>query len=306
MIRSSMSLTLVLAVLACSTAGAAAAGVDDAPATPRPWMQSAKQPAEAVRALKAVYHDRDLALFDRLLSSDYRFHTYDEQLRQWDLEGMDKTFELRSARCLFRSDPGDTSCPKDAPAPRHIEIAMKGVRLSDDPEHPDSTQHYVLGLADAFEFDIELPDGTRLQTAPATHVFHLVRGDAAVLGAGQPADAQHWYIRRWIERASERGPDGPGRPWTGTGAPGVLSVRPLANPSDPDLETVCVLPAAGGAELAVYDVQGRHCITHRLRDAGAGEHRVKAGEGARLGPGIYWVRLTQPGRRAAAHMVTVR
>jgi hypothetical protein len=306
MFRAWLSLALVVTAQAGFAASAPTAAAAGAPAAPQPWRVGTKQPAEAVRALQVVYHDRDLALLDRLLTTDYRFHTYDENLREWDLKGMDKAFEMASARCLFRADPGDTSCPGDPPRPERIEIDMKDVRLADDPEHPDSSGHYVLGMAEAFEFDIELPDHTRLTTSPATHVFHLVRGDAALLDPRQPADAGHWYIRRWIERASEPGPKGPGRPWNETGAPDVLAVRPLANPSDPDLETVCVLPTGDGAELAVYDVQGRHCVTHRLPAAAAGERRVKAGEGARLHPGIYWVRLTQPGQRAVSHMVTVR
>ncbi len=288
--------------------GTPARATPDNPVTPAVSDSvSTAQPAGAVRALQAAYRTRDLERFGALLTDEYRFHAYDETGRYWDMTGFDRDFELVSARCLFGSDPPDTSCPKGMPPAKALDLQMKGLRLAEDPEHPDSTDQFAIVVAEQFRVVIDLPDDRRLETSPGQHVFHVVRGDAARLSHGQIADAQHWYLRRWIAYTDAPGPTGPGAPSPpSAAAPGVLAVRPVANPSGRDLEVWYSLASAEPAELMVFDVQGRRCATRTLRGQDAGPHRIAMGTGARLQPGIYWVRLAQTGQRAVAQMVAVR
>ncbi len=268
---------------------------------------STAQPAGPLHALQEAYRARDIALFTSLLTSDYRYHFYDETGRTWNLVGFTREKEIRSASCLFGSEPGDTLCPKEFPPADSIALTVHGTRLADDPEHPDSTEHYALVIAEQFVLHAWLPSGMDLLTDPSTHAFHVVRGDVAHLTAGQPADSLHWYIRRWVTNVTSPGPDGPPRDLPSEPTPaGVLALRPLPNPTVPDLPLCFTLPEGGNAELAVYDVQGRRCIARTLRGYGAGEHTLAVGSGAQLRPGLYWARLTQPGHGAVTRMITVR
>jgi hypothetical protein len=51
------------------------------------------------------------------------------------------------------------------------------------------------------------------------------------------------------------------------------------------------LPARGSARLDLMDLSGRRVASRDLSALGAGRHRVELGEGAKLAPGVYVVRL---------------
>lgn len=266
-----------------------------------------EHPGQVIGALETAYRTRDLDLFASLLTEDYRFHSYDAQLRRWDEAGFTRDFEITSARCLMRAAE-DTSCKQ--PAPAWIEIRLRGVRLTDDPEHPDSTEHYALAIGQDFQWRMGLPEGDTLELSPSTHVFHLVRGDVARLTPGQPADARHWYVRRWIEQADAPGPGEDTNPApSGWLSPGQLALRADQNPSGRDLVVWYTLGRDEQATLTVYDVQGRRRIQRSVPGAGGpttGERRLALGLGGRLEPGIHWVRLEQRGLPAVTKKVTVR
>lgn len=65
------------------------------------------------------------------------------------------------------------------------------------------------------------------------------------------------------------------------------------------------LPEAGPAALELYDLTGRKLWSRDVGDAGPGEHAVRIGDGARLPPGVYLVRLVQGRRVATARIVVV-
>ena len=54
-------------------------------------------------------------------------------------------------------------------------------------------------------------DGVIIYNLTSTRVFHLVRGDVAVLRPGQEKSASRWYIRRWEDLSASFGfaPRGP-------------------------------------------------------------------------------------------------
>ena len=148
-----------------------------------------------------------------------------------------------------------------------------------------------------------------------------MRGDVALLVGGQLADADHWYIRRWIEDVSgirealaQRKGDcgeppapvpGPRSSARAPAPPLVLAVRPLANPACAALAVTCDLPGAEPARVDVYDVSGRLVNTRRFEVKAAGNLTVDAGAGAHLLPGVYWVRLGQATRKPSTRMVVV-
>ncbi|HEU5322294.1 MAG TPA: hypothetical protein VFX28_15930, partial [Methylomirabilota bacterium] len=166
-------------------------------------------------------------------------------------------------------------------------------------------------------------DGQVMQVPPSVHVLHVVRGDAAVRVAGQPADSTRWYIRRWLndvsavagalrERDGGCGEQDPAPPPTvspasapSPGVPTALAIRPLMNPACAELVVTCELPGREPARVEVYDVSGRLVNRRDVRVEGAGIVRVEAGKGARILPGIYWVRLGQAARRPSTSMVVV-
>lgn len=69
-------------------------------------------------------------------------------------------------------------------------------------------------------------------------------------------------------------------------------VRP--NPARGGVLTVhFVLPSAAPARLELLDVRGRRVAGREVGSLGAGRHALDLGEGRRLAPGLYWVRLQQ-------------
>ncbi len=71
-------------------------------------------------------------------------------------------------------------------------------------------------------------------------------------------------------------------------------IRP--NPAIGRFNLVFDLPLSAAANLELWDVQGRRVETRDLGDLGPGRHSIALGEGARLAPGVYLVRLIQGSR----------
>jgi hypothetical protein len=78
------------------------------------------------------------------------------------------------------------------------------------------------------------------------------------------------------------------------------------NPSVGQLRVAFTLASAAPATLEVVSVSGRVVARRDVGELGAGEHVVELAGGARLSPGVYWIRLAQAGRRLAARGVVFR
>jgi hypothetical protein len=95
------------------------------------------------------------------------------------------------------------------------------------------------------------------------------------------------------------------------GAPRELSfARATPNPSSGPMELVFALPTPGPASLAIFDVNGR-CVRELLAGVQeAGEHRVSwdiaRQDGSRVGPGLYFARLTFAGRTLVHRLTLLR
>ena len=213
---------------------------------------------------------------------------------------------------------GDTlTAPVDS-----VGMILDGIGENVDPEHPDSTQHYRVLSVRRFEFGWRTSRGMRVSATSSLHVFHLVRGDVALLEPGQPASPERWYVRRWLEDVSgldaelarrvgdcgEPAAPVPGSHSAAAGTatvPTVLAVRALTNPACAKLEVTCDLPGKEPARVEVYDVSGRRVNQRDVAVASAGTMTIEAGHGATLNPGVYWVRLGQGLRPPITRMVVV-
>jgi hypothetical protein len=98
-------------------------------------------------------------------------------------------------------------------------------------------------------------------------------------------------------------------PETWVDVPAALSfaldgLRP--NPALDEFAISFTLPTAARATLELFDASGRRLIAREVGSFGAGRHRLRLDEGARLVSGVYWIRLTQAGRVLTARGVVVR
>lgn len=306
----------VLVAMSLSLAAVANAASTSIP----PVNQPVAGPQAALERLADAFRDRSASGVVATFSGDYRFHSSGDSLLVY-VNGTSRDEEARTWRSVFEGVTRDGVTlvqPADS-----VGCIVDGVGQSLDPEHPDSTQHFRVITVKRFELRIRRPDGQTLETPFGTHVFHVVRGDAAVLAEGQSADPDRWYIRRWLEDVTgvrkalgeRKGDCGEQEPMAESaatpalaGAPAIpmtLGIRALTNPACAALRVSCDLPGAEPAKLEVYDVSGRLVNTRQLAVKAAGTVAVDAGAGARLLPGVYWVRLGQATRRPSTQMVVV-
>jgi len=269
---------------------------------------------EMAEGYRALSPDAVVATF----TADYRYHAVGDSLHKY-LSGATREDEARVVRGLLHGviRNGDTLLA----GADSVGIVIDGFNEGVDPEHPDSTQQYRIVTVGRFEIGFRTRN-VRISTPATVHVFHLVRGDVAQLVEGQPADPERWYIRRWLEDISgvrlalgERQGGCGEEPASATGLssrgrggaplPTVLAVRPLTNPACAKLEVTCDLPGREPAHVDVYDVSGRLVNRRDVPVASAGTVTIEAGAGAKLLPGIYWVRLRQAARRPSTRMVAV-
>lgn len=285
-------------------------------------------PTAAIHSLARAYGDRSIQEFAALLSADYRFHSNTSGVAGMGVfvDGFTREHELTSASELFGVAPREGAAGR--PAATRITATLDSLSEGPDPEHPDSTSHFRVVAARRFQLGISLASGDTIVTGPGLHVFHLVRGDAAIRVEGQPADSSRWYFRRWLEDvagvtlalAEKQGGCGDAVPNPGVsarseggapvspasaGAPVNLAIHPLGNPACPTLKLTCDLPGTEPGLLEVFDVTGRMMNRRNLPSLAPGTVRVEAGVGARIMPGVYWVRLSQGARRPTTKMIVV-
>jgi hypothetical protein len=202
-----------------------------------------------------------------------------------------------------------------------VGLVMDGIGEGVDPEHPDSTQHYRVLSVRRFEYGWRTTRGERFVTSSNLHVFHVVRGDVAQLDSSQLPDSSRWYVRRWLEDITALNAELLARqgvcgeplaavagPRSGSGTPALptlLAVHALENPACAKLEIRCDLPGLEPARVEVYDVTGRRVNQRDVSVGAAGTVTIEAGKGAKIYPGVYWVRVGQGLRHPVTRMVVV-
>jgi len=283
-----------------------------------PANQPLAGPQAAVERYFGAWRDRSPDEIAAVLTADYTAHMYDRELRDLGsfLSGSGRDMEIRVQRNLLtgsRQDGRLVMAPFDT-----VTMFADGFSEAPDPEHPDSAGFYRVILVRRVQGHFGRRDGTHWDIQNGLNIFHVVRGDVAALAEGEPADSSRWYIRRYIEDMRSVDHDLGDRPGhcgdeppsavaspASPATPLTLAIHALTNPACATLELRCELPSSDPASVDVYDVTGR-LVNHRdVPVPQPGPLTIAAGEGARLLPGAYWVRLVQARQTPITRMVVV-
>lgn len=161
-------------------------------------------PAHTLARFEVAYENQALGSYVALLSNDFYFEfspQSDPALVSQFGTGFGVSNDSASTAHLFdgfTNDGGDY-----VPGATGITMSLTGAQVIADPDYavfPDSAAHYKLAILPAVSILMDIAGLGGLEIA-APHDFRLVRGDAAVLRAGQPADTTHWYVRRWTDKS---------------------------------------------------------------------------------------------------------
>jgi hypothetical protein len=176
---------LLLAALAAIAAAPACAAAPDSLA----GTVAIAPPESALQSLTDAFAAGSVTALDSLLAADFAFFTPGQRPAPRLPGRVERAAELAVAADLF-----------DAPATDSLLLRVGVVVQGVDPEHADSTRHYRVLAAQRFACDVHM-SGRLLRGKPSLNVFHVVRGDVALLAPGQPADSTRWYLRLWLEDA---------------------------------------------------------------------------------------------------------
>lgn len=302
---------VAVSALACAIPAATADETSPAPyrSPAYPWDRAAdgksrtfapdgESPQSALNRLEKSYRELDLELYASLLTADYRFVSDDPRIDGNYPEGLDRTLDITSSAGLF----GATPVP-GKPSIASIEFDLGLVGEGADPDHPDSLEHYRLLVAPRPVMTIRASTAEEMHLRRTLLAFYMVRGDAAVLPEGAPANAGLWYLRRWVETPEESEPV-PGGEGAAAAGPANATFALAQNPARGAFELVLSLPAPGAYEVEVFDVAGRSLRRRPPATFEAGTSRLELAESAKWPPGIYWIRLSQGGRPLATRVGT--
>jgi hypothetical protein len=160
-------------------------------------LPAADSPLGVVLRLGRAYANLQLEPYGQTLTQDFRFTFAEPELRARHPAGFTRDDEVASAAHLFS---GFTSADGvHRPAARFIEVRLDSPFVLPDPDHPGAPERYRLVVVPQGSIHVAFAAGGSYDSAPRRHEFYCVRGDDAVLGQGQPADLDHWYVRRWDE-----------------------------------------------------------------------------------------------------------
>jgi hypothetical protein len=255
-----------------------------------PAFESAQS---ALNRLERAYRDLDLETYASLLTTDYRFITNDPRFDGDYPDGLDRASDIASTAGLLGVVPVEGK-----PRITSIDFDLGLVSEGADSEHADSLDHYRLLVVPNPAMTVHADGAEDMQTTRSLLAFYMVRGDAAVLPAGAPADAKHWYLRRWVETP---GKDGEA---DAVVAPSVADLRMARNPASGPFEVVLTLPSSGLYQIEIFDVAGRRIRREPPATFQAGTTHIELRETGKLAAGIYWLRLTQNGRALATRVAT--
>jgi len=207
--------------LACVVIVAALSGCVFSPKPGGPGSQLGPLPVNAtpkgaIDRLQRTYERLDLVDYTGLLTADFRY-TFSAQsdpaLASLYSDNWGKDDETESAKHLFEGFTNSTG-QRFGPA-SNITVRFDNDQYYADPAHADSAAWYVYCPVSTVNLTVDapLPDGsTTTYNISAPHSFFLVRGDAAILDAGQRADSTRWYVRHWDDLSPAPAPGGAQQP----------------------------------------------------------------------------------------------
>jgi len=161
-------------------------------------------PAHAVERLVGAYEKKDEGAFGGMFTGDYTFefsNNTDPTLVNQYSTGWFKEDEKLSSSHLFSgyTPPGGKKLEAASSIAIHFAVTAP---VDDNSAGVDPATHKILGTP--VDGTITVPEaGAEPLNFIMTNnynVLYLVRGDAAAdLDSSQPADAQHWYVYRWVD-----------------------------------------------------------------------------------------------------------
>jgi len=245
--------------------------------------------ADAVTAMFDAYGRRSLDDFAIWFAPDYVFESSDPEFTAKYPRGMTRGDEMASALHLFEGRPAAA----DRPAlPRAVRIDVSYRRMYEaegidlDREGPRTV------VIEGMRADIELSDGSRIDTEEARHELVLVPTPSG------------WLIQRWTEETSADAAIAKHADRTAQAPLLRLAISAVGGASTRVLELDVELPHRGGV-IDVFDVQGRKVRGLDLADLRPGRHRVSLDANG-MAHGVYWARLQQATTIVTAKVVRVR
>jgi hypothetical protein len=174
------------------------------PPPPPPPIPASTTPQGAIRRLIATYERKEAPEYQGMLTGDFTYefsNSTDPTLVQQYSTGWFKTDEMESSAHLFQgyTPPGGATLP----AATSIDINFAVTTPTDDNSPGvDPVTHKMLATRIDGSFTVPQAGSEPLTYVISNNynVFYFVRGDSAVgLSSSQPADAQHWYVYKWID-----------------------------------------------------------------------------------------------------------
>ncbi len=158
-------------------------------------------PQNTMVRFERTYEYQVLPEYEKLFAANFRFifsNQTDPDLVTRYGENWGKPDEIESTGHLF--DGFTNGLGESVPGATRIDMRSNSPTFGDHPGFdPDSAAFYEWVVLPRLELDIEVPGSPEplIYTIDARQEFYLVRGDIAVLDAGQEARTDRWYIYRW-------------------------------------------------------------------------------------------------------------
>ena len=160
-------------------------------------LDASDSPRGAVRRLLGAYAHGWSREYRLVLSADFCFEFGEAGLIIQHPMGFTAEDERLSLRHLARGFVNREGV--QMPPARAMHLMATGWTVSADPAHLDDPARFQVVLIEHALLQTMIGDGDVFPIFDGMQRLALVRGDAAWLEAGQPADADHWYVRSWIE-----------------------------------------------------------------------------------------------------------
>lgn len=206
-----LALALTLSLAGCGEDKATAPVPQPTPDPLPPGTPLNDTPANTLIRLERAYENQVLDSYLALLTDDFRFEFSSQSdptlVLQYGLNwGVDD--ESASTRHLYDGFTNEEG--SYMPGAAGITMSLPGPQIINDPDYPDSAVYYKLVVVPAMSVLIDIQGNGSYEIA-APQDIRLVRGDAAFLHSGQPADTTRWYVRRWTDKATSLGARPPER-----------------------------------------------------------------------------------------------
>jgi hypothetical protein len=161
-------------------------------------------PRNLMLRFRDVCQQRKATEYPGLFATNFRFRfsaAMDPELVTEYGDNWDLSEEAQYADHLFKGFRDSSQAYQ--PAASRITLSLDPFPI-DDPARPDSVAHYKSLVVPSLHLEVEVttsPKATVYQI-DGRYQFWMVRGEAAALGPGQPADSLHWYIYRWDDQST--------------------------------------------------------------------------------------------------------